>query len=96
MNNTELLQIRVSPKVRSSAEKVAIDSGFSSLQDALRLFLITYSRGDLQPTFTSKEDSSGGEVFDETFDEILNGALEEVKQGKTIPSAVVKKQLGIK
>ncbi|MFH1565861.1 MAG: hypothetical protein ABII16_02505 [Patescibacteria group bacterium] len=93
MNNTELLQIRVSPKIRLAAEQVAEDSGFSSLQDALRLFLITYSKGQLEPTFYLKPIRGFGEVFGESLDSIINSSLSDVKKGNYVASDSFKKKL---
>lgn len=50
MNKT-ILQVPVSKELKITAENVAISQGFSSLQEAVRLFLNKFAQGNLQITF---------------------------------------------
>ncbi len=50
MNKT-ILQVPVSQELKITAENVAISQGFSSLQEAVRLFLNKLAQGNLQITF---------------------------------------------
>lgn len=50
MNKT-ILQVPLSQELKTTAENVAISQGFSSLQEAVRLFLNKLAQGNLQITF---------------------------------------------
>jgi antitoxin component of RelBE/YafQ-DinJ toxin-antitoxin module len=50
MNKT-ILQVPLSKELKITAENVAISQGFSSLQEAVRLFLNKLAQGNLQITF---------------------------------------------
>lgn len=50
MNKT-ILQVPVSKELKITAENVAISQGFSSLQEAVRLFLNKLAQGTMQITF---------------------------------------------
>lgn len=47
-----VLQIPITAKLRSDAEKTARDEGFSSLQEVVRLFLAKYAKKQLRFNFT--------------------------------------------
>lgn len=69
--NTITLQVPVNRNVKLSAQQAAADMGFSSLQDAVRLFLANLSSGKLSATFSAQ-----------TPDEILTPAQEKVLMKK--------------
>lgn len=50
MNNT-VLQIPMSIELREKSEKAAVEAGFSSLQEAIRVFLKKFSREELVMSF---------------------------------------------
>jgi len=50
MNKT-ILQVPLNQQLKNNAEKVALSQGFSSLQEAVRLFLNKFSQGTMQVTF---------------------------------------------
>ncbi len=69
--NTITLQVPVDKSIKISAQAAASNMGFSSLQDAVRLFLANLSAGRLSAGFT------------ETFpDEVLTSAQEKVLMKK--------------
>lgn len=48
MKTVTTLQVKnVSTKTKEKAEKVAISQGFSSVQDAVRMFISEYSKGKI-------------------------------------------------
>ncbi len=65
--NTMILQVPVDATVRTRAQKVANEIGFSSLQDAVRLFLANLAAGRLSASFTAQ-----------TPDEVLTPAQEKI------------------
>lgn len=65
--NTITLQVPVDKNIKIGAQQAANNMGFSSLQDAVRLFLANLSAGKLSATFSEK-----------TPDEILTPAQEKV------------------
>lgn len=50
MNNT-VLQIPMTIELREKSEKVAVEAGFSSLQEAVRIFLKKFSHKELVVSF---------------------------------------------
>ncbi len=50
MNNT-VLQIPMTMELRQKSEKVAAEAGFSSLQEAVRIFLKKFSARELMVSF---------------------------------------------
>lgn len=54
MNKT-ILQVPVSTSVRRDAEKQALEQGFSSLQEAVRVFLKKLAQGAMGITFEEEE-----------------------------------------
>lgn len=50
MNNT-VLQIPMSMELREKSEKAAVEAGFSSLQEAVRVFLKKFSHEELVMSF---------------------------------------------
>ena len=54
MNKT-ILQVPVNTVLRGEAEKQALLQGFSSLQEAVRIFLKKLARGTIGITFNDKE-----------------------------------------
>lgn len=54
MNNT-VLQVPLSVDLREKSEKAAVDMGFSSLQEAVRLFLKKLSLNQMVVTFAMPE-----------------------------------------
>ena len=50
MNNS-VLQIPMSKELRINSEKMAKDSGFSSLQEVVRLFLTKFSKKEMEVSF---------------------------------------------
>lgn len=69
--NTITLQVPVDRNIKISAQEAAYGMGFSSLQDAVRLFLANLSAGKLAATFSAQ-----------TPDEILTPAQEKVLMKK--------------
>jgi len=53
MNRT-VLQIPINPTLRIAAEKTALDEGFSSLQEAVRVFLTQLARKTISISFSKK------------------------------------------
>jgi antitoxin component of RelBE/YafQ-DinJ toxin-antitoxin module len=53
--NTMILQVPVDRQVKLSAQIVAQDQGFSSLQDAVRLFLANLAGRKISATFSAVE-----------------------------------------
>lgn len=45
--NKAVLQVPINASLRKSAEEVALEEGFSSLQEAVRLFLAKYAKRQL-------------------------------------------------
>lgn len=53
MNRT-VLQVPMSPALRKEAEEQALQQGFSSLQEAVRIFLKKLARRETEVVFTEK------------------------------------------
>lgn len=54
MNRT-VLQVPISAQLRKDAEKQALEQGFSSLQDLIRVFLSKIAKGVMRVTFEEEE-----------------------------------------
>lgn len=80
--DTLILQVPVDATVKVQAQKMANQIGFSSLQDAVRLFLANLAAGKL----------SAGFVAAQTPDEILTPAQEKVLTKKYLQ---VKKDIAV-
>lgn len=50
-----VLQIQVSKQLKTNAEKAALSQGFSSLQEAVRIFLNRFAKGSMRITFEEEE-----------------------------------------
>ncbi len=81
--NTITLQVPIDPAIRASAQKAANNMGFSSLQDAVRLFLANLAAGRLSAGFT---ETFPDEVLTPTQEKVLAEkyaeAMREYKTGK--------------
>src|SRR5438128_2604987 len=74
--NRVTLQIPVDKSLKVSAEKVAIEQGFSSLQEALRVFMKQFASKHLTIEFSHKIDD---EILTTKQEIILNKKTEKVK-----------------
>lgn len=75
--NTITLQVPVNKAIRLSAQKAANNLGFSSLQDAVRLFLANLAAGKLTASFS---ESYPDEVLTPAQEKILEKKYQEVKK----------------
>lgn len=51
-NITAKIQVPLDISIKRRAEKVATESGFSSLQEVIRVFLSNFAKGDVKVTFS--------------------------------------------
>lgn len=88
MNKT-ILQIPVSTTVRKDAEKQALEQGFSSLQEAVRVFLQKLARGALGITFEEEENmqlsTKNASRYDRMIKDIESGRV-KAKTFSDVPS----------
>lgn len=76
MNRTTL-QIPMSADLRKQAERQALDQGFSSLQEAVRLFLNKLAKGSIGISFEKSVQLSAKAIkrYDKMIDEIESGKV---------------------
>ncbi len=76
MNRTTL-QVPMSTQLREQAEKQAFEQGFSSLQEAVRLFLSKLAKGAFDITFEKSVQLSPKAIkkYDKMIDEIEKGKV---------------------
>ena len=83
--NTVTLQVPMDYALRKSAEKVVTDGGFSSLQEAVRVFLSTLVAGRVGLTFSQ---TTPDEILTPAQERVLarkyNQAMKELKSGKML------------
>lgn len=77
MNKT-ILQVPLSQQIKNDAEKAASAQGFSSLQEAVRVFLNKLAQGTIQVTFEETIQLSQKAV------KRYNKILEEAEKGKNV------------
>lgn len=72
-----VLQIPMSPTLRKEAEKEALRQGFSSLQDAVRIFLSKLARRVVRVTFEEEEALSPKAIkrYEKMVDDIKKGKV---------------------
>ncbi len=80
MNKT-ILQVPVSQQTKNAAEKAASLQGFSSLQEAVRVFLNKLAQGDVRIAFEDTVHLSRKAV------NRYNKMLTDVEQGKDVAEA---------
>ncbi len=51
--DTTTIHLPLNKKLKKTAEKQASELGYSSLQEVLRVFLTSFSQGNILPTFTN-------------------------------------------
>jgi hypothetical protein len=80
--NRVILQVPVTKDLRDAAENTALDFGFSSLQEALRVFMTKMANKQITLSFENKT-----EYLTETQEKVLikkyNNFLAEKGKGKT-------------
>ncbi|MDP3987873.1 MAG: hypothetical protein Q8P80_01875 [Candidatus Levybacteria bacterium] len=76
MNTRAILQVPVNPTLRKEAEKEALAQGFSSLQEAVRVFLKKLAQGTIGVTFEESVQLSPQAI--KRYDKILK----ELESGK--------------
>ena len=82
MNKT-ILQVPVNASVRKEAEKQALEQGFSSLQEAVRVFLKKLSQGAMGITFEEEESVQLSPRAIKRYNKIS----EDFKKGKNVHTA---------
>ena len=97
MNNSDVLQIRLPSSWRVQGEKRAEDVGFSSLQDAVRLWIKQFIDGILTVRITAQESQWDDEekylINDKEYLESIRRAREDVKAGRVISMEKLAKEL---
>ena len=82
MPNNIKLQIPINKKIKDEAERIAIQQGFSSLQDYIRFFITGLTQGK----YTSSIMTNTNQVISSDYEAYLNQILLEyendVKNGK--------------
>ena len=53
-----IIQVPVEKKLREEFELVALDQGFSSLQEVIRLFMRKFAKGEMSVVFADEEQLS--------------------------------------
>lgn len=86
MNKT-ILQVPISQALRRDAEKQALEQGFSSLQEAVRVFLKKLAQGAMGITFeeTVQLSAKNARRYDKMIDDIKPGRV-KTKTFSDIPS----------
>ncbi len=76
MNKT-ILQVPITKELKTTAEQAAVSQGFSSLQEAVRLFLNKLAHGAMQITFeeTTQLSPKAYKRYDKMIDDIENGKV---------------------
>lgn len=99
MNNSDVLQVRLPRYMRVQGEKRAEDVGFSSLQDAVRLWIKQFIDGMLTVRITAEESQWDDEekylINDKKYLESIRRAREDVKAGRTYTREEAIKELGL-
>lgn len=81
--NTLTLQVPMDAAVKIKAQKVASEIGFSSLQDAVRLFLANLAAGKLSASFVAQTpDEILSPVQEKVLTRKYNQAMKEMVSGK--------------
>jgi hypothetical protein len=75
------LQVPLDTRLRDQAEKVAVEAGFSSLQELVRVFLTKMSQRKIEFGF------SGDVVLSEKAEQRYIKTIADVKAGKNIATA---------
>jgi len=82
MNKT-ILQVPVSATVRKDAEKQALEQGFSSLQEAVRVFLKKLAQGTLGISFEQEDvvqlSPKNARRYDKMVEDIKSGKVKTKK-----------------
>ena len=78
MNTRAVLQVPVNSSLRKEAEKQALAQGFSSLQEAVRVFLKKLAQGAIGVTFEERVTLSSKAI------KRYNKIIEEIKQGRNV------------
>lgn len=77
--NTTILQIPISKSLRTEAVSVAKDSGFSSLQEVVRLMLTKFARREIGVTFERfpavKLSAKNDKRYAKMVDDVLSGRV---------------------
>lgn len=73
-----VLQVPVNTSVRRDAEKQALEQGFSSLQEAIRVFLKKLAQGTLGITFEEEEVVHLSPKAEKRYEKML----QDIKSGK--------------
>lgn len=79
MNTATILQVPVSKTLRDRAAKAAEDSGFSSLQEAVRVFLSQFAARNLHVTFSPSPirlSPKNDKRYEKMMEEIEKGIVE--------------------
>lgn len=85
VNNTTTLQIPMSKSLRSNAEAKAVDCGFSSLQEVLRVFLTKFSLGEIRFNIEETPSVQLSQKAAKRYNKMLND-LKENKNFTTVNS----------
>lgn len=72
MNKT-ILQVPLTRELKNNAEKIALQQGFSSLQEAVRVFLTKLAQKKVEIILQTPQD-------EDTFGEVRNFSKEEIQQ----------------
>lgn len=81
MNTRAVLQVPINSSLRKEAEKQALAQGFSSLQEAVRVFLKKLAQGAIGVTFEETVQLSPRAI------KRYNKMIDEIEQGKNVFAA---------
>lgn len=84
MSNTSVIQVRVSDDIKDLSEKRAKELGFASVQEAIRVFLSSFSSGFARPSIVAE--GSGDEVvyLSEKAKKRYKKILKDIESGKDL------------
>lgn len=80
MNKTVTLQVPMKRELKEAAEAVALDYGFSSIQEAIRLLLNKFAKKELLVTFTEAEPVQLSKEAEKRYEK----EIEDIKVGRGV------------
>ncbi len=80
--NRVIVQVPMTSELRKKAEDIAQAQGFSSLQDAIRMFLAKFVKKELVVTFEEPEERLSPKA-----ERRYNKMVEDVRSGKVKPKS---------
>ncbi len=85
MNDSSVLQVRLPLSLREQGEAAAVEAGFSSLQEAVRVLIKQFASGFASLRLTLEDsDENRSYLTSKEYLKIIREAREGVKNGETV------------